>query len=164
MTRTEELCSLLRQRIESGEFSPGDRFPSEYILAEEYAVNHKTANKAVCLLESQGYVKRGPRGAGTLVVRNQIFPRDLILFISRFSLFHARLLKGVQKAASNNGYAVVVLFASTRSRPTRRTARPRASSATSLLKRPAQASRIRSAATSQRWASPTAASSVKTSP
>ena len=111
MTRTEELCGLLRQRIESGEFSPGDRFPSEYILAEEYAVNHKTANKAVFLLESQGYVKRGPRGAGTLVVRNQIFPRDLILFISRFSLFHARLLKGVQKAASNNGYAVVVLFA-----------------------------------------------------
>ena len=110
MNKSESVYRLLRSRIENREFAPGCRFPSEYRLAEEYGVDKKTANAAVALLVAEGFLKRGPRGAGTIVVRQNLFPRGYIAFVGAFSAFNARILNGVQQTALGSGYAAAVIF------------------------------------------------------
>ena len=110
MTIAEEIYGKLLLRLQQGEFPPGSRFPSESLLADLYGVDKKTVNRAVSLLAAEGYVARGVRGAGTRVLRTQSFPKGFLLFISRFSFYHTRLLKGGQDAAGSRGYAAAVLF------------------------------------------------------
>ena len=49
-----QIAAILRQRIESGEYSPGSRLPSINDLMGEYGVAHLTANKALRLLVTDG--------------------------------------------------------------------------------------------------------------
>ena len=112
-SKTRQLFRQLRERIESGIYPVGSRFPSEYLLAEEFAVNKKTANKAVDMLVSTGLLKRGIGGAGTVVVKNFEFPRGQIAFFSDPTSYHMRILTGVQKCALEYGYAVTVFFPET---------------------------------------------------
>lgn len=46
----------LRERIDSGELTPGDKLPSERVLAETYGVARNTAREAIRLLAEQGLV------------------------------------------------------------------------------------------------------------
>lgn len=73
--RTEELYHVLRARILSGEFLPGDRLPPERILAETYGTNRNTLREAIRRLEQarlvtvrqgQGVTVRDFRVVGTL--------------------------------------------------------------------------------------------------
>ena len=73
-SKTQQLFQQLRERIESGIYPVGSRFPSEYLLADEFEVNKKTANKAVDMLVSIGLLRRGTGGAGTVVVKTFEFP------------------------------------------------------------------------------------------
>ena len=56
-SKTQQLFRQLRERIESGIYPVGSRFPSEDLLADEFEVNKKTANKAVDTLVSTGWSK-----------------------------------------------------------------------------------------------------------
>ena len=109
-SKTQQLFRQLRERIESGVYPIGSRFPSEYLLADEFEVNKKTANKAVDMLVSTGLLKRGTGGAGTVVVKNFEFPKGQIAFFSDPSGYPMRILTGVQKCALEYGYAVTVFF------------------------------------------------------
>ncbi|MFQ5856352.1 MAG: FadR/GntR family transcriptional regulator [Anaerolineae bacterium] len=64
----EEVARLLRSRIHSGEFSPGDRFPSERDLAITLSVARPTLREALKILQGEGYIttRRGVTG-GTFV-------------------------------------------------------------------------------------------------
>jgi len=73
--RTEELYHVLRARILSGEFQPGDRLPPERVLAETYGTNRNTLREAIRRLEQarlvtvrqgQGVTVRDFRTVGTL--------------------------------------------------------------------------------------------------
>ena len=110
ISKTEKLFSQLRDRIEAGIYPVGSRFPSEYLLADEFLVNKKTANKAVDMLVSAGFLKRGTGGAGTIVVKSFEFPKGQIAFFSSPLSYHMRILTGVQKCALEYGYAVTVFF------------------------------------------------------
>lgn len=112
-SKTQTLFSLLRDRIESGIYPVGSRFPSEYLLADEFGVNKKTANKAVDMLVSAGLLRRGTGGAGTIVVKSTEFPRGQIAFFAVPRSYHLRILTGVQKCALEYGYAVTVFFPET---------------------------------------------------
>ncbi|MDX6264246.1 MAG: GntR family transcriptional regulator [Kribbellaceae bacterium] len=46
----------LRERIDSGELVPGDKLPSERVLADRYSVARNTAREAIRLLAEQGLV------------------------------------------------------------------------------------------------------------
>ena len=72
MTKAETIYSELKERITQGIYPIGSRFPSELLLAQEYGINRKTANLAVAMLEKDGLVKRGIRGAGTTVSENPV--------------------------------------------------------------------------------------------
>lgn len=62
-----QIAAILRSRIESGEYRPGQRLPSITTLMQEYGVAHLTANKALRLLASEGLAELSP-GMGYYVI------------------------------------------------------------------------------------------------
>ena len=82
-----QLETILRNKIDSGDFSPDTPIPSEKMLAKEYKVSRITVRQALASLEKDEYIVRH-RGKGTFVsdkVTKLHFPRfsgsieDLIL-------------------------------------------------------------------------------------
>ncbi len=67
-TRTagEQLLALLQEKLGTGEWLAGERFPSERELAQEYGVSRATANKVVAKLVSEGWLEI-QRGRGSFV-------------------------------------------------------------------------------------------------
>lgn len=65
-----QLASILKEKIESGEYSAGDAFPTELQLQEKYQVSRITVRNAVAKLTNEGYLECA-RGIGTKV----IFPK-----------------------------------------------------------------------------------------
>jgi GntR family transcriptional regulator len=61
-----QLAELLRARIISGDWGPGEQLPSEQALADEAGVSRPTVRAAVRILSATGLVRVRP-GAGTFV-------------------------------------------------------------------------------------------------
>lgn len=51
-----QLAALLRERIESGVYAPGDVLPAESALIEEHDVSRGTVRQAIALLRAEGLV------------------------------------------------------------------------------------------------------------
>ena len=60
------LAADLRQRIEAGEFGPGDQLPSIPVLARDLSISRQTAQRAVDVLRDEGLTTTVP-GRGTYV-------------------------------------------------------------------------------------------------
>lgn len=61
-----QLKNHIREHIQSGEWKPGDRVPSESELVKSFGVSRMTANRALRELQSVGVLKR-IAGVGTFV-------------------------------------------------------------------------------------------------
>ncbi|MFC0527643.1 GntR family transcriptional regulator [Phytohabitans kaempferiae] len=61
-----QIANILRSRIASGEWAPGDRLPSEAQLAASFQVSPVTMRQALGVLERQGRLDRR-QGVGTFV-------------------------------------------------------------------------------------------------
>lgn len=74
MRKTEpiyrRIYSELRKRIVSGACRPGDLFPSERSLKEEFDVSHLTVRKALASLVGEGLIER-KSGSGSVVTFNR---------------------------------------------------------------------------------------------
>lgn len=66
----EQLYILLRDRILSDEFQPGDKFLAERTICQQYGVSRSTSNKAISNLISSGYLEF-KKGIGTFVCSKQ---------------------------------------------------------------------------------------------
>ena len=66
-----QLKELLSQRIESGEWAPGDRLPTEAEFSAQFGVSRVTVRQALQLLVNQGLVER-KQGLGTFVGRPKV--------------------------------------------------------------------------------------------
>ncbi len=100
MGKLAGLINSLRRELMAGVYPPGSRFPSEYRIAERYAVNKTTANKAVFALVSEGWLSRAGRGAGTLVEQTQPFPQNMYVYVGGiWHPYYASLVHGLQQAA-----------------------------------------------------------------
>jgi len=71
-----QLADLLRERMVSGEFTVGDRLPSEPELARELGVSRSSLRAAITLLEEDGLVWRR-HGSGTYVTDRPPLRNDL---------------------------------------------------------------------------------------
>ncbi|MEJ8571958.1 phosphonate metabolism transcriptional regulator PhnF [Microbaculum marinum] len=60
------IADSLRREIAAGEHAPGDRLPSESVLAERFGVNRHTVRRALAALAGDGLV-RSEQGRGTIV-------------------------------------------------------------------------------------------------
>ncbi|MDR2353946.1 MAG: GntR family transcriptional regulator [Deltaproteobacteria bacterium] len=61
-----QLASLIKEKISSGEFSPGMRIPAEVAMSKTFGVAVMTVRQAIHLLAEQGLLKR-VHGSGTFV-------------------------------------------------------------------------------------------------
>ncbi|HLZ22079.1 MAG TPA: GntR family transcriptional regulator [Ktedonobacterales bacterium] len=69
--RYHQLKEILREKIRSGEWKPGDLIPSERELSETYRISRMTARQAITDLVNEGVFYR-EQGRGTFVTRNKI--------------------------------------------------------------------------------------------
>lgn len=69
--RYHQLKEILRERIRSGEWKPGDLIPSERELSESYDISRMTARQAITDLVNEGVFYR-EQGRGTFVAQNKI--------------------------------------------------------------------------------------------
>lgn len=67
------LKSLLVQRIQSGEFQPGDQFPTEEALCALYGLSRGTVRRALELLVQDNWLRR-EQGRGTFVTPPRLAP------------------------------------------------------------------------------------------
>lgn len=65
--RYEQMYLMLRNKIQVGDYSVGDRIPSEKELMEEFSVSRITSKKALDMLVQDGYIMRQP-GRGSFVI------------------------------------------------------------------------------------------------
>lgn len=63
-----QLADVLTQKIENGDYAPGQRLPSADDLAQEYDISHNTARKGLKLLRERGLAEMS-NGRGTYVRR-----------------------------------------------------------------------------------------------
>lgn len=78
------LKEVIKEKIESGEWKPGDQIPNELLLTEEYQVSRSTVRQAILGLVREGLLYR-KQGKGTFVaepkvegdVINFYFPNEL---------------------------------------------------------------------------------------
>ena len=105
MEKIDPMLAELRAELAAGKYGADTHFPSEYELAERFGVNKKTANKAVSLLVTEGWLYRGRRGQGTLVAALKPFPRGQLCCISIIkNLYQAEFLQGAQAGALEHEY------------------------------------------------------------
>ena len=64
-----QVFEAMRNRIQLGDYRPGDRIPSEALLIQEFGVSRPTVARALQELQRRGLVHRR-RGAGTYVTRS----------------------------------------------------------------------------------------------
>lgn len=63
-----QIADALRAEITAGQYGPDDRLPSVAVLAAEWGVNKKTANKALRALADEGLTEVEP-GMGYYIRR-----------------------------------------------------------------------------------------------
>ncbi|MBI5379196.1 MAG: GntR family transcriptional regulator [Nitrospirae bacterium] len=68
-----QLAGILRERIESGEWGPSTRIPTEEDLCRLYGVSKITVRQAEANLAAEGLLQRA-QGKGTFVVERPILP------------------------------------------------------------------------------------------
>ncbi len=110
--KEQQLVDYLLGKIESGEYKMGRRIPSEYRLAEKFEVDKGTANRAVSVLVSRGYLKRHRGAAGTVLIRNSVFPLRHFVYAGVFPTthsFYGKLLRGILDASHNEHILLSIL-------------------------------------------------------
>ncbi len=107
----QQMANLIREKIEQGTYSFGDKIASERELSETYKINRMTTRKAVDLLVQDGLLKR-VQGKGTFVS----FPKmskalsgeqrlDALLFGMGLKTAYRVLYAGTQPAGFRAGDA-----------------------------------------------------------
>jgi GntR family transcriptional regulator len=69
--RYHQLKEILEKRTRSGEFQPGDQFPTEQQLCQDYQLSRGTVRQAIGILVDDGWLQR-EQGRGTFVTQPQL--------------------------------------------------------------------------------------------
>lgn len=103
-----QLVRQLRDKIESGEWRPGARLPSEVELAKENGISRGTVRQALVRLQSDGLLERTP-GKGTFVASRTPVTHMLIGVVLPYErdMLTLEILVGSEKAARQEGYHVI---------------------------------------------------------
>ncbi|WP_344595821.1 GntR family transcriptional regulator [Actinomadura vinacea] len=72
--RYRQVADDLREAIVRGDHGPGDALPSQPELARKYGLNQTSINRAIALLEAEGYV-RTEHGRGSFVIETPTVKR-----------------------------------------------------------------------------------------
>ncbi len=81
---TEQIFSILLDRIRNGIYSPGEQLPSEYDIATDLKVSRASVRTALAKLEASGQISRR-HGEGTFVSKRITSSNVLISIVWEFS-------------------------------------------------------------------------------
>ncbi len=111
MKKFEEAEQKLREMLASGKFARGDRFPSEYQLADELGINRATVSKAVAALIADGLLQRADRSRrGTMVSMEERHAwKHLLFLVTNLYIYETEVYRGFQAAAFAAGYLPTLL-------------------------------------------------------
>lgn len=93
-----QIASLLRHRLQQGEWRVGDRMPTLDAFMVEYEVSRITMRMAMAELEQEGLIERA-RGRGTIVIADVTQERWLMLpnqwpaLVAHIEHLHARVVE-----------------------------------------------------------------------
>jgi GntR family transcriptional regulator len=73
----ERVERALRDRLESRDLRPGDLFPSEAALQQEFDVSRSVVRQALAALEAEGLIRK-ERGRGSVVAEHSEVHRDVL--------------------------------------------------------------------------------------
>lgn len=113
MGKSENIYSVLEERLRNGFYQAGSKFPSETLLADEFSVNKMTMNKVVSLLVNRGFLIRGIRGAGTKVAAGHHKLTGTIAFLSHLTPYAMQVLQGLYDEAVRHNFSVITESPST---------------------------------------------------
>lgn len=99
-----QLQEIIRSRIESGQWQPGQQLPPEAELCEEFSLSRGTVRQALADLVREGLLHRR-RGKGSFVATPKI-SQDLMSFATGFSAY-AKQAIGTELANRNISVNVV---------------------------------------------------------
>jgi len=107
-SKRQYLIERLRDDIINGKYPRGEKFPSEYELANIYNINRITVNKAVSILVEEGYLARASSSrAGTFVKNTQRYPKGIIGCITTLrDSFTSLIVSGAAQIAARNNYVL----------------------------------------------------------
>ncbi len=74
----ELVAERIQRAIYLGQYMPGDRLPSERLLAQQLGVSRTTLREAIRMLEVRGYVKSHRGAAGGLIVTIPQEPLEIL--------------------------------------------------------------------------------------
>jgi DNA-binding FadR family transcriptional regulator len=74
----EEAIDQIAERIKLGELRPGDRLPSERIVAAQMQISRPTLREAVKVLAQSGVLEVKPGPGGGMFVASDSLPRELL--------------------------------------------------------------------------------------
>ena len=60
------IATRIREEIQTGEYHPGDRLPTEFDLTKRFQVSRQTVRQAMAQLQKEGYLIQR-QGSGTYV-------------------------------------------------------------------------------------------------
>lgn len=116
---SQQLVEHFVQQIESGEYMPGDEFPSERALEQQLGISRKTINKVVSVLAGMGYLFK-EQGRTTYVADFRNAPRTAsgernfgIMFASPDNVYHPALsavFTAMCKTLKTAEYGINLLF------------------------------------------------------
>lgn len=78
----EQVLYAARKAIVSGEFKPGDPFPSVRALSTEYRLNPNTVQKALTALKNEGLIESLPGVGNRVCEAPEASRRDLNLLLN----------------------------------------------------------------------------------
>jgi LacI family transcriptional regulator len=115
-----QLADIVKGKIESGEYKPGDRLPSMDDLSSEFSINKITVRKALTELAGEGLIYSIP-AQGTYVsdrrdeperVENKLLTVSLIsteVVLSEIGPYHMDLLNGIRQELAKHEASLVLL-------------------------------------------------------
>lgn len=110
MKKYEQLYASLRESIVSGNRPGGSRLPTETELVQETGYSRQTVRQALSVLENEKLIVKR-HGSGSYVAEEISERRSMrIAVVPRFfnNYFFPSLIEGIEEAASQNNYSVVL--------------------------------------------------------
>ncbi|OCA96439.1 GntR family transcriptional regulator [Clostridium beijerinckii] len=113
-----KLYNSLYDKIVSGEYSEGEKLPTEKELAEQFNVSNITSKKSLEMLADNGMIKRVP-GKGSFVIKSTVDNKIIVqksksnspiigVVLSDFSeSYGTNLLSGIEEEASKNNCFII---------------------------------------------------------
>lgn len=115
MSRQDEpkylaLMNWIKKQIACGDFSIGDRLPSENELGDLFAISRQTVRQATSVLESEGLLIRR-RGSGTYIAAKGAAVRPVTMNIGVVTTYlddyiFPSIIKGIDNVLTQNGYTM----------------------------------------------------------